>query len=82
VPNDHGAYAMLLVPMLIGFILGTVPCTAANTNPPASWLRQFIFTLFAVSLICLFFASEPVSVAFSPRAGTAARRRALLWLGI
>ena len=66
VPNDHGAYATLL-----GFFLGTVPCTAANMNPSASWLHQFIFTLFAVSLICLFFASEPVSVAFSPRAGTA-----------
>lgn len=76
VPNDHGGYAMLLVPMLLGFILGTVHGITPNTNPPVA------FTLFAVSLISLFFASEPVSVAFRPRAGTAARRRALLWLGI
>jgi hypothetical protein len=82
VPNDHGAYAMLLVPMLLGFILGTIHGTAANASLPASWLRLFIFTLFAVSLISIFFASEPVSVIFRPRAGTATRRRAWLWLGI
>ncbi|MBF6613344.1 MAG: YwiC-like family protein [Chloroflexi bacterium] len=76
VPNDHGAYAMLLVPMLLGFIVGAVRGVAANSNPPVT------FTLFALSLICLFFASEPLSIAFKPRVSTPARRRALLWLGI
>jgi len=76
VPNDHGAYAMLLVPMLLGFIVGSVHGVAANSNPPVT------FTLFALSLIGLFFASEPLSVAFKPRSSTSARQRALLWLGI
>jgi hypothetical protein len=76
VPNDHGAYAMLLVPMLLGLIVGAVHGVAANSNPPVT------FTLFALSLISLFFASEPLSIAFKPRVSTAARRRALLWLGI
>ncbi len=82
VPNDHGAYAMLLVPMLLGFVLGTLQGTALNTNPPEAFTLCALFTLFAVSLMSLFFAGEPVSVAFRPRVGTAARRRALLWLGI
>lgn len=66
VPNDHGAYAMLfmLVPMLLGLVLGTLRGTALNTNPPAAFT---LFALFAVSLISLFFASEPMSVAFRPR---------------
>ncbi|MBF6612485.1 MAG: YwiC-like family protein [Chloroflexi bacterium] len=76
VPNDHGAYAMLLVPMLLGLIVGAVHGVAPNSNPPVT------FTLFALSLISLFFASEPLSIAFKPRVSTPARRRALLWLGI
>lgn len=75
-PNDHGAYAMLLVPMLLGLILGAVHGVAATSNPPVT------FALFALSLISLFFASEPLSISFKPRSSTAARRRAVLWLGI
>ena len=76
VPNDHGAYAMLLLPMLLGFILGAIRSAELNAD------LLIASVLFAVSLICLFFASEPVSVIFKPRASTAARRRASLWLGI
>ncbi|MDQ2807189.1 MAG: YwiC-like family protein [Chloroflexota bacterium] len=82
VPNDHSAYAMLLVPMLLGFVLGTLRGTAWNTTPPEAFTLFVLFALFTVSLISLFFASEPVRVAFRPRAGAAARGRALPWLGM
>lgn len=75
-PNDHGAYAMLLVPMLLGFIVGSVQGAAANSNPLVT------YSLFALSLVCLFFASEPLSVAYKPRVSISARRRAFLWLGV
>lgn len=76
VPNDHGAYAMLLVPMLLGFILGAMHGASPNVSPLVT------YSLFAVSLIAIFFASEPASVALKPRASAAARRRAFLWLGV
>ncbi|MEO8285264.1 MAG: YwiC-like family protein [Chloroflexota bacterium] len=76
VPNDHGAYAMLLVPMLLGFLLAALSGSMPNTNALVS------FTLFAVSLMSLFFASEPLGIVFRPRASVGARRRASLWLGI
>ena len=76
IPNDHGAYAMLLVPMLLGFILGALRSPAAETNPP------LVMLLFAVASLTLFLASEPLSTLARPRANAAARRRSLLWLGI
>ncbi len=76
VPNDHGAYAMLLVPMLLGFILGAMHSASPNIS------HLVTYPLFAVSLIAIFFASEPASVAFKPRASATARRRALMWLGV
>ncbi len=75
-PNDHGAYAMLLVPLLLGGILGALRAPAAATNPPV------VMLLFAVASLALFLASEPLSTLARPRANAAARRRALCWLGI
>lgn len=77
-PNDHGAYAMLLIPMLIGFVLGAIRGNTGGATPEAA----IAMSLFAVSLMSLFFASEPVGVAFRPNASTFARRRAMRWLGI
>ncbi|HST03661.1 MAG TPA: YwiC-like family protein [Chloroflexia bacterium] len=79
IPDDHGAYAMLLLPMVIGFILGIVRGVA----PSAGALEvAMACVLFAVALVALFFASEPLSVAFKPKASTGARRRAARWLAI
>jgi hypothetical protein len=75
IPNDHGAYAMLLVPMLLGFILAALRGPAA-TNPPV------VMLLFAVAALALFLASEPLNTLARPRANAAARGRALRWLGI
>ena len=78
IPDDHGA-AMLLLPMVIGFILGIVRGVA----PSAGALEvAMACVLFAVALVALFFASEPLSVAFKPKASTGARRRAVRWLAI
>lgn len=70
---------MLLLPMLLGFIRGVVRGIAPSANP-LGVLAACV--LFAVSLVALFFASEPLSVAFKPRASVAARHRATKWLGI
>jgi hypothetical protein len=76
VTNDHGAYAMLLLPMLIGFILGAWRGPAAGTNLP------LVLLLFAGAILALFLASEPLGTLARPRANAAARGRALRWLGI
>lgn len=76
IPNDHGAYAMLLVPLLLGLILGALRGPAAVQHPPVVPL------LFVVASLALFLASEPLSTLARPRANAAARQRALCWLGI
>jgi hypothetical protein len=72
-PNDHGAYAMLLVPMLLGFILAALHGPAVKTNSPV------VMLLFAVAALALFLVSEPLSTLARPRASAAARERALRW---
>lgn len=74
-PDDHGAYAMLFVPMLLGFILGALRGAAT----PNALLALLLFT---VACGALFLASEPLNALARPRANEAARRRALWWLGI
>jgi hypothetical protein len=76
VPNDHGAYAMLIVPLLLGAILGALRGPAGEPNP------LLVTLFFAGALLALFLASEPLAALARPRASTAARRRSLLWLGI
>ena len=78
-PDDHGAYAMLLLPMVLGFILGAVRGVDPLTDPLGVVAGCL---LFAVALMALFFASEPLSVAFKPRSSVGARRRAVRWLAI
>src|SRR5689334_1596451 len=79
IPDDHGAYAMLLLPMVLGFILGVVRGVDSSREPLGVVAACL---LFAIALVALFFASEPLSVAFKPRAGVAARYRAVRWLAI
>ncbi|MEP6776128.1 MAG: YwiC-like family protein [Chloroflexota bacterium] len=79
IPDDHGAYAMVLLPMVLGFILGVV----RGVDPSAEPLEVVVACLlFAVALMALFFASEPLSVAFKPRSSVGARRRAVWWLAV
>ena len=79
IPDDHGAYAMLLLPMVLGYILGVVRGVDTSVEPIGVVVACL---LFAVALVALFFASEPLSVVFKPRAGVAARYRAVRWLAI
>jgi hypothetical protein len=76
VPDDHGAYAMLLLPMLLGFILGTLQGDNRSTSLPA------VLALFTISLVCLFLVTEPAAVLFKPTASAMARGRAWPWLAI
>ncbi len=66
VPDDHGAYAMLLLPMFVGFVAGAVREGTSATAPFTA------LALFAVSLLCLFLATEPASVVLRGR----------VWLGV
>jgi hypothetical protein len=79
IPDDHGAYAMVLLPMVLGFILGLVRGVDPSTEPLEVAVACL---LFAVALVALFLASEPLSVAFKPRSSVGARRRAVRWLAV
>jgi hypothetical protein len=70
---------MLLLPMVLGFILGLVRRVDPSRGPLGVVAACL---LFAVALVGLFFASGPLSVAFKPRAGAVARYGAVRWLGI
>lgn len=70
---------MLLLPMVLGFVLGVVRGVDTSREPLGAVVACL---LFAVALVALFFASEPLSVAFKPRAGVGARYRAVRWLAI
>jgi hypothetical protein len=75
IPDDHGAYDMLLLPMVWGFIVGAIQGQGTQGVVAAC-------LLFGVALVALFFASEPLGVVFKPRSGAAARYRAVWWLAI
>ena len=76
VPGDHGAYAMLLIPAVIGLIAGVMRGLdpAINFWPAAGLLM--------LALVAVFFAFEPLDILAKPGINEVARKRAGLWLAI
>lgn len=75
-PDDHGAYAMLLIPLVIWLVLGAVQGIAA------SFLSVLAFPLLTLALLAAFFVHAPLEVIARPNVNAAARQRAQTWLAI
>ena len=76
VPGDHGAYAMLLIPALVGLIAGVMRGLdpALNFWPAAG--------LLLIALLAVFFAFEPLEILAKPGINEVVRKKARSWLGI
>lgn len=72
-PGDHGAYAMLLVPAVIGAIVGLMQVNRFEFLP---------LVLLFVALLGGFFAYEPLDVLTKKGINPAVRERAQFWLAI
>ena len=75
-PGDHGAYAMLGVPLALGYLSALLRPGTPPDLPAVGW------ALFAVALLAFFAAGEPGAAAFKPRAPAATRARARRWLAV
>lgn len=75
-PGDHGAYAMLLLPLVIGFAVGAMQGLQAGVaaGPP--------FILLTLFFLAVFFASDQIEIATKRTINPAARFNARAWLGI
>lgn len=76
VPGDHGAYAMLLIPAVIGLIAGAM----RGLDPAISFWPASVLLLLA--LLAVFFAFEPLDILAKPGINGLARKKARLWLAI
>lgn len=76
VPGDHGAYAMLLIPAVIGLIAGAMHGLDPEIN---FWLAA---GLLLMALLAVFFAFEPLDVLAKPGINETARKKARIWLGV
>jgi hypothetical protein len=76
IPGDHGAYVMLLVPAVLGLIVGLM----RGLDPQINILSATI--LLFLALLAVFFAFEPLDVLAKPNINPVARKKAQVWLGI
>ena len=76
VPDDHGAYAMLLIPLVIGLVVGAMQGFTANVVPALA------LPLLTLALLAAFFIHAPLEVLSKPNVNPAAKQRALNWLVI
>jgi hypothetical protein len=74
-PDDHGAYAMLLVPLVIGLVVG-IGQPLAEPSPPLI----IAFPLLTLALLAAFFLHAPLEVLAKPNVSALAKRRAQIWL--
>ena len=74
IPNDHGAYAMLIVPYIIGLAGGLVTGTAITPGIVLSSV------LLGLSMLGCFFAREPLETLAKPLVNPATRRLSMFWL--
>lgn len=75
-PDDHGAYAMLLVPLVIGLVAGALRGISLAVLPGLAFL------LLTLALLAAFFAHAPLEVIAKPNVNAAAKQRAKNWLAI
>ncbi len=75
IPDDHGAYVMLLFPLVVGAVVGSI----ADPTPKSPILAFIFLTL---ALLAAFFAHEPLEIITKPNINARAKRRAALWLAI
>jgi hypothetical protein len=76
IPGDHGAYVMLLVPAVLGLIVGIM----RGLDPEINILSAAVLLFLAI--LAVFFAFEPLDVLAKPNINPVARRKARVWLGI
>jgi hypothetical protein len=76
VPDDHGAYVMLLFPLVVGIVVGIAK------NSPANHIPILAFVFLSLLLLAAFFAHAPLEVVFKPNVNDRARHRAQTWLVI
>lgn len=74
VPNDHGAYAMLIVPYIIGLAGGIV--TGSMATPGIA----FASVLLGLAMLGCFFAREPLETLAKLHVNPASRRQSAYWL--
>src|SRR5690349_766585 len=75
-PDDHGAYAMLLISLVIGLVLGAVQGIAADVLPALA------FPLLTLALLAAFFIHAPLEILAKLHVNAAAKQRAQTWLVI